>query len=107
SRVRGRAELAMLAAYGAVAGLAYGVVMNLWFWPFGGGYGTGLSFVAGDPVLENLGRFWAFHLATSMAWDIPRAASNIVLVLLAGRPVLGALRRASRRAAFGAVAELA
>lgn len=106
ARLRGRAELVALGVYGAVAGLVYGLVMNLWFWPFGGGYGTGLSYVAGDPVWENLRRFWAFHLATSMAWDIPRAASNLVLVLLVGRPVLGALRRASRRAAFGAVAEL-
>jgi energy-coupling factor transport system substrate-specific component len=104
---RGRVELALLAAYGAVAGLAYGLVMNLWFWPFGGGYGTGLSYVPGDPVLSNLHRFWAFHLATSLAWDLPRAASNVVLVLLAGRPVLGALRRAARRAAFGAVPDLA
>ena len=25
----------MLAAYGFVAGLAYGLIMDFWFWPFG------------------------------------------------------------------------
>lgn len=100
---RGRAEIVVLAAYGAAAGLAYGLLLNLWFWPFAISPGTGLSFVPGAPLAENLQRFWAFHLATSLGWDIPRALSNCVLVLALGRPVLAALRRAARRAAFGAV----
>lgn len=99
---RGRAELALLAAYGAVAGLAYGLLLNFWFWPFALSPGTGLSFVPGADAPENLRRFWAFHLATSLGWDLPRAVTNAVLVLLVGRPVLQALRRAGRRAAFGA-----
>ena len=32
--VRGPGERWLLAAYGFVAGLAYGALMNLWFWPF-------------------------------------------------------------------------
>ncbi len=99
---RGRAELALLAAYGAVSGLAYGLAMNLSFWPFSVGTGTQLSFVAGAPVLENLHRFVLFSLATSLGWDLGRALTNVLLVLLAGRAVLGALRRAARRAAFSA-----
>lgn len=100
---RGRSEVVLLAAYGALAGLAYGLVLNLWFWPFGSG-ASGLAFVPGDAVLDNLRRFWAFHLATSLGFDVPRAAGNAALVLVAGRPVLAALRRASRRAAFGELA---
>ncbi|MBC7638847.1 MAG: ECF transporter S component [Rhodoferax sp.] len=99
---RGRAELALLAAYGAVSGLAYGLAMNMSFWPFSVGPGTQLSFVAGAPVLENLHRFVLFSLATSLGWDLGRALTNVLLVLLAGRAVLGALRRAARRAAFSA-----
>ena len=99
---RGRAELALLAAYGALSGLAYGLAMNLSFWPFSVGPGTQLSFVAGAPVLENLHRFVLFSLATSLGWDLGRALTNVLLVLLAGRAVLGALRRAARRAAFSA-----
>lgn len=98
---RGRAEVWMLAAYGAVAGLAYGLVMDMWFWPFATS-NSELHFVAGAPVTENLRRFWAFHLTSALGFDIPRAVSNALLVLVAGAPVLAALRRAARRAAFDA-----
>ena len=58
------------------------------------------AFVAGAPVLENLHRFLVFTLATSLGWDIGRAVTTAVLVLITGKAVLGALRRAARRAAF-------
>jgi energy-coupling factor transport system substrate-specific component len=105
--LRGRAEVAMLAAYGALAALAYGFVLNLWFWPFVVGGDTDISFVAGAGLGENLRRFWAFHLATSLGFDLPRAVFTGGFLLLAGRPLLGALRRASRRAAFGAAVTFA
>ena len=98
--LRGRREVLMLAAYGAVAGLGYGLLLNLSFWPFTTGMAGELSFVAGAPVLENLHRFLVFTLATSLGWDIGRAITTAVLVLVTGRAVLGALRRAARRAAF-------
>lgn len=98
---KGRAEVALLAVYGFVAGLAYGFLMNMWFWPYTVSPGSEIAFVPGAPLWENLRHFWGFHLATSLGWDLPRAATNGVLVLLVGRPVLAALRRASRRAFFG------
>lgn len=98
--LRGRAEIIMLAAYGALAGLAYGLLLNLSFWPFTTGMSGELSFVAGAPVLENLHRFIIFTLATSLGWDIGRAITTAALVVLTGRAVLGALRRTARRAAF-------
>jgi energy-coupling factor transport system substrate-specific component len=100
--LRGRSELAMLAVYGAVAGLLYGLALNLSFWPFVIGQGSSISFVAGDPLADNLRRFVAFSLATSLGFDIPRALVTGTLVLVTGRPLLIALRRAGRRAAFGA-----
>ncbi len=99
---RGRREVALLAGYGAVAGLAYGLLLNLSFWPFATGLGGDLSFVAGAPVAENLHRFLVFGLATSLGWDIGRAVTTAALVAVTGRAVLGALRRAARRAAFEA-----
>ncbi len=45
---RGRVEVGVVAAYGAVVGLAYGFVLNLWFWPFAS-YGPEVSYVAGRP----------------------------------------------------------
>ena len=101
-RLRGWRELAMLAAYGAVAGLLYGLALNLSFWPFTLGGETALSYVAGDPVADNLRRFIAFSLVTSMGFDLPRAVLTAVLVAVTGRPLLRALRRANRRAAFTA-----
>jgi len=100
--LRGRAEVAMLAMYGAVSALLYGLVLNLWFWPFATGSSSSISFVPGAGITENLGRFWAFHLTTSLGFDIPRAVFTVAFLLVAGRPLLGALRRVSRRAAFGA-----
>ena len=99
-RLRGRSELAVLAAYAAVAGLAYGLLLNLSFWPFAVGTASTISFVAGDPLLDNLGRFLAFTLVTSLGFDVPRAIVTATLVALTGRPILRALRRAGRRAAF-------
>ncbi len=98
--VRGRAELALLAAYGGLSALAYGVLLNLTFWPFTVGAGTQLSFVPGADLLTNLHHFLLFSVATSLGWDLGRVLTNVVLILLTGRAVLGALRRTARRAAF-------
>lgn len=100
--LRGRGELWLLAAYGAVASVLYGTVMNLQGWPYLGGLATGVSFVPGDPLAENLARFVAYCLATSLGWDLPRAVVTVALSLALGPAVLKALRRATRRAAFEA-----
>ena len=102
-RASGRREIGILAAYSAVACVAYGFVLNLWFWPFltsDSGFPPGLSYVPGAPMTENLRHWLLFDLTTSLGFDLPRAALTVVLVLVAGRTVLVALRRASRRAAF-------
>ena len=101
-KVAPRWELLLLAAYGAVAGLLYGAALNFSFWPFASGLDSDLSFVAGAPPWENLRRFGVFSLATSVWWDLGRAVTNVVLIVVTGRAVLGTLRRASRRAAFDA-----
>ena len=101
-RARGRAELLLLAVYAAVAGLVFGALLNLSFWPFALGTGTQLSFDASAGALDNLHAFLLFTAATSLGWDVGRAITTVVLVLLAGPAVLAALRRAARRAAFDA-----
>jgi energy-coupling factor transport system substrate-specific component len=102
---RGRAETWLLVSYGLVAGLAYGFLLNLWFWPFLTGVDSGIGFVAGDPVTDNLARFLAFCLVTSLGFDIPRAIGNAILLAFLTGPVLRTLRRTARRAAFDAQAE--
>ncbi|MEX1178133.1 MAG: hypothetical protein WEB09_06700 [Nitriliruptor sp.] len=104
ARLRGRTELAVLGLYGAFAGLFYGLLLNLTVWPFvlSGQTVTALSYVPGDAVVDNLRRFLTFTLATSLGFDIPRALLTGTLVVITGTPILRALRRAGRRAAFGA-----
>jgi energy-coupling factor transport system substrate-specific component len=104
-RARGRTELVVLAAYAAVSSLLYGALLNLSFWPFALGDGTELSFDATQGVLGNLHSFALFTIATSLGWDVGRAITTVVLVLLAGPAVLASLRRAARRAAFDAPVE--
>ncbi|MBN9151736.1 MAG: ECF transporter S component [Micrococcales bacterium] len=99
-RMRGPLELVSLAGYAAVSGFLYGQLMNLSFWPFTLGPGTGLSFVPGAPVIENLHHFALFSLTTSLGWDLMRAVVLALGVALLGRPVLSALRRTARIGSF-------
>ncbi|MGI9136548.1 MAG: ECF transporter S component [Candidatus Nanopelagicales bacterium] len=99
-RATGKRELAMLAAYGAVVSLLYGMLLNLWFWPFVSGLPDQIAYIAGSPIGENFLHWLRFTLVTSLGYDIPRAVLTVVLILIAGKPVLLALRRVSRKAAF-------
>lgn len=98
--VRGRREITMLIVYAVVAAQIFGLLMNLQFWPWALGSNTQLSYISGAAISENLERFIFFHFASSMAWDIPRAIFTSLLIYLAGKPVLSALRRTHTRAAF-------
>ena len=103
-RASGRAELALLAAYGAVTGLLYGLLLNLSFWPFARYYPTQVAFLPHANAWTNLLHWWRFDVTTSLGFDLPRAVGNAALVLLLGTPVLAALHRVARRAAFAQAA---
>ncbi|GAB3870583.1 ECF transporter S component [Terrabacter terrigena] len=101
-RPGGRAERWVVAAYALVTGLVYGVFMNLWFWPFlGTSAPSGMGFVPGAPLVDNLGHYALFYVTTSLGWDLPRGVLNALLGLLAGPALLRVFRRGARRAAFG------
>lgn len=93
-------EVAVLAGYAAFAAVAYGFALNLWFWPFTVDLAPQIAFTPGAPITENLLSWLRFSFITSLGFDIPRALLAAGLVLVAGRGILIALRRASRRAAF-------
>lgn len=97
---RGRTrELMMLMAYGVLASYAFGLIMNLWFWPIAVGPGTTVSFVEGAPLLDNITRFVVYSLASStLTWDTVRAITTMVGLALVGKPALQGLRRAHVRA---------
>jgi energy-coupling factor transport system substrate-specific component len=109
-RVTGRAEIVMLAAYGVVAAYAYGLLLNLSSWPFVLGIAvpghTGLAFVPGDPLAQNLHRFLIYTLITSTgSFDTGRAITNAVAIVVLGPAVLATLRRAARRVVVVGVVE--
>jgi len=103
-RVTGRAEIWMLVAYGVVASYAYGLLMNLWGWPFllgvqVPGHGSSLAYDPDAPLLDNLHSFLIYTLVTSTgSWDTGRAVATGLATLVLGPAILATLRRASRRA---------
>jgi energy-coupling factor transport system substrate-specific component len=98
--VRGKAEIAMLAAYGAVAGYFFGFMLNLSFWPFSLDPSSSIAYRPGLSFVEQWHRYLLFDASTSLGWDTGRAITNVIAILLAGPAVLAAFRRAARRANF-------
>ena len=99
-KISGKGEIAMLLVFGIVAAEAFGILMDLQFWPWALGSNTQLSFIPGGSLADNAGRFITFHFASAMAWDIPRAVFTCALIGFTGPAVLSALRRTYTRAAF-------
>lgn len=92
-------EPLILAAFGGFWGLVYGMVMNIWFWPFVTGpveqyWQPGLGLV---DILE---RYALFYVTTSLFWDSMRSVGNVVMILAFGLPTLQALRRFKKRFTF-------
>ena len=101
-RLRGKAEIAMLAAYGSVAGYLFGFLLNLSFWPFALDPSSSIAYLPGASFAEQWHRYLLFDAATSLGWDTGRAITTAVAIMLVGPAVLGAFRRAARKAAFEA-----
>mgnify|MGYP006896368290 CR=1 FL=1 len=90
----------MLVVFAAFASFLYGWMMDFSSWPFYGGRGSQISYEPGASVGENLHRFVLFNVATSMGWNLGRAITTGVLLLILAPPLLRILRRAARRASF-------
>ena len=98
---RPRLEVAVLAVWGLLWGMAFGFVMNVWFWPFV--YDptqAGTYWEPGIGVIEGFRRYLAFYALTSSWWDAGRAIGNATLIALFGVPVLRLLRRFGKRFTF-------
>ena len=93
-KVSGKLEIIVISVYAIIATQFFGILMNLQLWPWLIGTDSQLSYVASGAVIDNLQRFALFHLATSLSWDIPRAIFTVILISIAGKPILVALRRA-------------
>jgi energy-coupling factor transport system substrate-specific component len=91
-----RHRLILLAGFGALWGLLFGALLNLWFWPFaapGADTDAGLYWTPDLSLGETLIHYARFYLVTSLGFDLFRAAGNALLVLALGGPILRVLER--------------
>ncbi len=99
-----RFTIYILSAFGFAWGLLYGVIINVYFWPFAVGT-VEQAWTPGIGLGETLTRYAAFYVATSFWWDLVRAVGNVVLILLLGAPMVQALARFQRRFHFEVYAD--
>ncbi len=90
---RGGLVVGLLAGFGAIWGLLYGLFLNLWFWA---------PTVSGAAGVELLPSYLSFYLVTSFGYDLWRSALNVILVVTLGGATLRVLYRFRRRFYFRA-----
>ena len=92
-------EVFILASFGAFWGILYGMVLNLWSWPFISG--SAVQFwQPGISWIDTLKRYLVYYLVTSLVWDLARAIGNFIFIMLFGAATLKALRRFKRKFSF-------
>jgi len=89
-------ELVILSIFGALWGFLFGVIMNLWFWP----YVIGFPEEDGHNFTDIIIRYASFYLLTSFLLDGMRALGNVLLLIAFGLPILRVLRRFQQRFTF-------
>ena len=92
-------EVLILCVFGFLWGLLYGIVINVYFWPFAAGPAA-QSWEPGIGLGETLARYGVFYIVTSLAWDLARALGNVALILALAKPMIKALTRFQRRFHF-------
>ena len=97
-----RLEIAGLAFLGAVAAIFYGIVINLWSWPFFVG-GPDISYQPGLGAAEALRRYGNYYLVTSFGWDLVGSICNALALGIAGGPLVRALERFRKRFSWQSV----
>jgi energy-coupling factor transport system substrate-specific component len=92
-------EVAVIVLFSGAWGLLFGVIMNLWFWPFVVGPSQ-QYWQPGIDLAETVRRYAVFYLATSFVWDAMRSLGNMALMALAAAPTVRLLRRFHQRFDF-------
>lgn len=96
-RLSPRAEVWLLAMFGALWGFAFGALMNLWTFPFIAAPVQTVNLPTAAPQLDFARRYAAYYLLTSLVWDLWRALGNFALILALGAATLRVLRRFQAR----------
>ena len=95
-----KVQRVILILVGIISSLIFGALMDLQLWPWIAGTDLQLSYIAGNSLLDNLQRFVAFHFATALAWDIPRAITTSILIAITSIPIMKSLQRAQLKLNF-------
>jgi energy-coupling factor transport system substrate-specific component len=94
-------EAFLLAFWGLVLGFVFGVLMNVYFWPYVfSPTQSEMYWQPGLSLAESLQRYALFYVVTSLWWDLARAVGNFILLLLFAAPVVRLLRRFQDRFFF-------
>ena len=94
-----RLVLGMIATFAFIWGLLFGLIMNLYTWPFLVGE-TATTWQRGSGLTDGLSRYLSYYLLTSLVWDLARAIGNAALILVLGQPAIRALTRFRARFEF-------
>lgn len=94
-----RIQLVGLGLFGVGWGLLYGVLLNLFLWPFATGTLTSEQAEMIN-VFSLVQRYGAFYLTSSLAWDLVRAFGNLVLIVAIGIPSIRIMMRFKERLDF-------
>lgn len=89
--------LPALIIYITIWGWFYGVLTNLYFWPYAMS-APDIGWVPGQGIDETLLRYGRYYLVTSLIWDSARSIGNFLLMLVLGPSLIKALDRFKRRA---------
>ncbi len=82
----------ILIIFGAAWGLLFGLIMNLYFWPFMIGGGN-MQWDLGTGIRDQISQYLLFYVTTSLVWDVARAAGNALLIAILGIPAIKVLTR--------------
>jgi hypothetical protein len=87
-------KVVALAGYAVLASYLFGLVMNLWFWPFSVGLESSIAYSPAAGLQQNLANFLLYTLTTStLSWDSVRAVVLAIGILTLGKPTLRVLSR--------------
>lgn len=95
----GKVEILALAVFSFAWGFVYGLIMNLYTWPFLLGDAQ-MTYLPGSGIVDVMRRYAAYYLATSLIWDSAAAIGNILIVIAFGLPTIRALTRFRGRMQF-------
>jgi energy-coupling factor transport system substrate-specific component len=87
-------ELILLCWIGGFSGILYGLLINLWFWPF---LSSGLLPYQGMQIFHE---YLIFYGITSLWWDVFSGVGNVVLMVLFSKPLMVILLRFEKKFQF-------